>query len=603
MSASTSTDPDDPFTLQYAATHPFQGIPTSTTSTDTVTITVHTPHHPTSHIESLLVPIQALTDNLTTEHIFHHPLPPTWTFATTPPHLTLTHPYGSAIDDEWLLTSLALLISTTHPSTYLHVTDSSDDEFLLVEAAHALPRWLTPETSPFRPWLHKGKLYIIPQPPGAGRKPPALTLEAALEFLRNTPVAEGALYRNKMLETEALQRARAFPKQIPELLHHTVLTLPRTVASVLHHAPKCVSGAAEAFCARDPVAMRCLTAKEARFPWIDLVQTGVVMSKLQYAQTRAQRWKPVSSYPGEEEDMGVKLCAGLEMLCAEKNGKLFFGEEQGNIVEMVKQAMEKPLLTDAEIAGMEKKEDGTDWMNVAFEEFDAGLKGGKEGVGMQDKDQEEKIQRIVERFEKFLNDDAAGVEGAELNSDDDMSETDSDDEDDDADIDFDEEEFTKMMRLMMGMPPEEGEGEEIQTGPPKQESRLQPVEEEDSEDEEKAIREMQDAVAAELKEAGVLHTTSGPKEKKITGGEEEEEHDIDEDEEVHIDYALVKNMLESFKAQGGVAGPTGNLLAAMGLQLPRDEDEGEDWKKEQAEGEEEEYVGKGKGKAEQIDGK
>ena len=160
-----------------------------------------------------------------------------------------------------------------------------------------------------------------------------------------------------------------------------------------------------------------------------------------------------------------------------------------------------------------------------------------------------------------------------------------------------------MMRLMMGMPPEEGEGEEIQTGPPKQESRLQPVEEEDSEDEEKAIREMQDAVAAELKEAGVLHTTSGPKEKKITGGEEEEEHDIDEDEEVHIDYALVKNMLESFKAQGGVAGPTGNLLAAMGLQLPRDEDEGEDWKKEQAEGEEEEYVGKGKGKAKQIDGR
>jgi hypothetical protein len=52
----------------------------------------------------------------------------------------------------------------------------------------------------------------------------------------------------------------------------------------------------------------------------------------------------------------------------------------------------------------------------------------------------------------------------------------------------------------------------------------------------------------------------------------------DSDEEVDIDYNLAKNLLESFKSQGGMAGPTGNLLGLMGVQLPRDEEVHDDEK-------------------------
>jgi hypothetical protein len=50
------------------------------------------------------------------------------------------------------------------------------------------------------------------------------------------------------------------------------------------------------------------------------------------------------------------------------------------------------------------------------------------------------------------------------------------------------------------------------------------------------------------------------------------DHESDQDD-VDIDYNLAKNLLESFKSQGGMSGPTGNLLGMMGIQLPRDEDD------------------------------
>ncbi|KAF9358414.1 hypothetical protein BGX26_001816 [Mortierella sp. AD094] len=60
-------------------------------------------------------------------------------------------------------------------------------------------------------------------------------------------------------------------------------------------------------------------------------------------------------------------------------------------------------------------------------------------------------------------------------------------------------------------------------------------------------------------------------------GEEMTEDEADE-EVVDIDLNLAKNLLESFKSQGGLPGPGGNILSRLGIVLPRDEggDEDED---------------------------
>jgi len=171
---------------------------------------------------------------------------------------------------------------------------------------------------------------------------------------------------------------------------------------------------------------------------------------------------------------------------------------------------------------------------------------------------------MVQRFEMFLNDDeSAGVDGVNINGSDDESDEDSDDESEDNDEDdedkgvsFDETEFERMMREMMGLPPDENL------------VKSQGVV--DAEKEEEEIRKIQSQVEAELKEAGVITSTEQPKIKELRDDEDEEE-DSDDGDEVDIDFNLAKNMLESLKSQGGMSGPGSNLLASMGIVFPRDD--------------------------------
>lgn len=57
------------------------------------------------------------------------------------------------------------------------------------------------------------------------------------------------------------------------------------------------------------------------------------------------------------------------------------------------------------------------------------------------------------------------------------------------------------------------------------------------------------------------------------GTEIDDDDDDDVEEVVDIDTNLAKNLLESFKSQGGLPGPGGNLLSRLGIVLPRDEED------------------------------
>lgn len=52
--------------------------------------------------------------------------------------------YGDSVEDEWLIVYILREISSRFPQIWIKVVDT-DGEFLLAEAANALPRWLTPE--------------------------------------------------------------------------------------------------------------------------------------------------------------------------------------------------------------------------------------------------------------------------------------------------------------------------------------------------------------------------------------------------------------------------------------------------------------------------
>lgn len=70
------------------------------------------------------------------------------------PSISDTHPlhifgrtcYHDNIEDEWLIVYLLFELSRTYQQLVVMATDT-DGQFLLIEAAHHLPKWLKPETS------------------------------------------------------------------------------------------------------------------------------------------------------------------------------------------------------------------------------------------------------------------------------------------------------------------------------------------------------------------------------------------------------------------------------------------------------------------------
>jgi hypothetical protein len=52
--------------------------------------------------------------------------------------------YGDSVEDEWLIVFILRELSGRYPNLWIKVVDT-DGEFLLIEAANALPRWLNPE--------------------------------------------------------------------------------------------------------------------------------------------------------------------------------------------------------------------------------------------------------------------------------------------------------------------------------------------------------------------------------------------------------------------------------------------------------------------------
>ncbi|KAI9844910.1 MAG: hypothetical protein M1837_005196 [Sclerophora amabilis] len=544
--------------------------------------------------------------------------------------------HGDSVDDEWLIVYLLRELSRRFSDLWITVVDA-DGEFLLIEAANALPGWLNPEIASNRVWLNNGRLSIIPLSDDASGSvnvsacPASLSIAQAKDFIRDR---SGRLLQSPVIESEAFYRIRNYPDQIGANLHHATIIIPRKLAYVLHEQPNTISQAVEALYLRDPISLRPLqsrtseTMEALHFPPHDLVTTSVKFSKVGYAQLKSQQlqvpaWE--SALPKKHDpkiysmaETGMKVSCGYEMLVTDPQNREREPVQKLKQLSFAIKSGKLQLPSDEEILGWDLREDDESWLDINFEDFENELSGVSKGKdsksttskGFGDKAAQENLQKMVERFEKFLNDDAAGVAGADLHDtmdDDDDGDDDDDDkysdvtsEGEDKDVSFDETEFARVMREMMGMPPEEEPKQLKPHSNLEDHSRIQNLDSEDddhNEDQDEIGEDMRDVMRrmeAELNESGALDLDPTPKKiaatrnaikedtenktiQQVQLGNQHENDDGDDDEhddkELDIDYNLVKNMLESFKGQAGMAGPGGNLLGLMGMQLPRDEDE------------------------------
>jgi hypothetical protein len=516
------------------------------------------------------------------------------------------------LEDEWLVVYLLRELSKSFPQLWVRVCDS-DGEFLLIEAAKVLPKWLSPENDSNRVWIHNGELRIIPLGPAAERpSSKSLALEEALAAITSAP---DSLIHSTFVEAEAFYRLEKYPGQIADSIHHSLATIPRKLAYILHARPKAIAPATEAFYLRDPLSLRPLLSASGPlvFPPQDLVTISIRFTRVLYAQLKSQRFEPppvwssliqaaeaeVASSGGEGAakklsrlELGMKVTTGFEILAKsghERNNRL--AREVSLLVEDLEEDGDSALPADAEIKTWPDvdREDDDSWMNINFRDFEQELEGrGKNtksrgGSGFGDAGAQADLQKIVSRFEAFLNDESAGMDGAELDEIDEDGDDDDDDdssEDEDKDVSFDEEQFAKVMREMMGLPSEEAsqKKDKARVASANEAPRANPPDKsQEGEDEE--TRRLMMQMESELKGLGALsleQPSSKPPAVKAGGSSAENDQEDEDGKEVDIDYNLAKSLLESFKSQAGMAGPAGNLLSLMGMPLPRDEGESDD---------------------------
>jgi hypothetical protein len=509
--------------------------------------------------------------------------------------------YGDSVADEWLIVYLLRELSLKNPDIWIRIYDS-DGEFLLIEAANALPKWIKPEIAANRVWLHAGSLKLIPHQASRALETRAPTLQEAILYIQSR---QQTLVHSPLMEAEAFFRIGKYPQAIDDNFHHSIVRIPRKVAYMLKKNHIYISPAIEAFYLRDPIALKPLQASSPAgltFPPEDFINTSVRFTKVGFAQLKSQEFTApetwlsifptpdVSSKDKARLETGMKLSCGFEMLLQDPSNSDKKPVREMQILLQDLENGDETLPSPGDLSQWGNRDDKESWMDIDFNDFDKELggnaKSGAAGAGFGDKDAQDQLRKMVSRFEAFLNDDKAGLDGADLDDDDtDSDDMDSEDDDiasgdgEDKEVSFDEVEFARAMREMMGLPPE------TETTPSSAAATqvANRIEHED-EQEDKAIKDISEQIESELKGAGVLDMNppkQGPRSAIKVGKakanlvEQEDDDDDDEKEEgeVNIDFELAKNMLEAFKSQGGAAGPAGNLMGLLGVKMPPDKDD------------------------------
>ncbi|GFS21231.1 protein ecdysoneless homolog [Elysia marginata] len=241
------------------------------------------------------------------------------------PHLHGSTSFGDNIDDEWFIVSLLYDITREFAGCVVRVNDN-DEEFLLIEAADALPQWLNPETAENRVYIYNGDLHVIPIPesPDDFSKFPMFTPSQteAVACVRDCTSLTRCSQAIQNLINKKLSR---FPQKTKESVHNVNCFLPTPLAVLLDAYPSLISAGVRRFYYRDPLELKACRPMR-RFKPTDLIKTRVLMTRCLYAQLVQQQFSPdrrsgwtvmAPSNPDFlDHDIGVKLAHGFEILCS-----------------------------------------------------------------------------------------------------------------------------------------------------------------------------------------------------------------------------------------------------------------------------------------------
>ncbi|OQS05493.1 hypothetical protein THRCLA_02388, partial [Thraustotheca clavata] len=270
---------------------------------------------------------------------------------------------GDNIEDEWVATAALFELTKKHKEIAVQVADA-DGQFLLIEAAEALPEWVHPENMNNRVFLQDGKLYLIDQSVGNGH----LELPEALNALKNDPFKHRAPLQVEKIILERFYNSLTHSMQTNR--HIAQCYVPEAVAIVLQQIPSVLAYAVEAFYYRVPAEATLICRTMKRFSPTKMVTIMVPFTRCMYAQLKQQVFAPPKPFgvidnDNQEKMLGMKITCGLELLYASNtkdyNGKLWSSQLD---LEANKVFENKPLY----------KDDDDAWLYVAPESLEETLR-------------------------------------------------------------------------------------------------------------------------------------------------------------------------------------------------------------------------------------
>ncbi|KAI4887185.1 hypothetical protein NFI96_021282, partial [Prochilodus magdalenae] len=253
-----------------------------------------------------------------------------------PAHLGGSTEFGDNVEDEWFIVYLLKHLTRTFTQLAASVHDN-DGQFLLIEAAEYLPKWLDPDSSENRVFLYQGELHILPNSTRSGEvgwpRDSVPELQEALAVLQK--------HGDHCLATQRIRsvidhRLRGYPDKIQANLHHAHCYVPAAIAAVLSQRPDLIAPAVSAFYLRDPIDLQaCRTFRS--FPADTRVLTSVTFTRCLYAQLMQQSFVPdrrsgftlpPRSHPQyKAHELGMKLAHGFEILCSKSGQATVEGQE------------------------------------------------------------------------------------------------------------------------------------------------------------------------------------------------------------------------------------------------------------------------------------
>ena len=231
--------------------------------------------------------------------------------------------FADSLDDEWFIVYLLQKLTQEFSGLIATVTDT-DGQFLLIEAADYIPKWLSASTCANRVFIADGSVHILSKPDIPGQIPFSPVISPTL----NQALCIISLFSSETLASAAVRnciskKIAGFPQKVFDNTQLTNVYIPKGLVYILDQVPNFISNCVQSFYLRDPLDLRACRTFKFMLP-DDRVWCQLRMTRHHYAQLMQQNFTPdkrsgyqktynLTSAEQKAIDLGMKLAHGCEI--------------------------------------------------------------------------------------------------------------------------------------------------------------------------------------------------------------------------------------------------------------------------------------------------